>query len=225
MKTFVVGDIHGCFNTLNHLLMNICNVNKKDKIILLGDYIDRGPFIKETIDFIIGLIELDYNIICLRGNHEQLLLDSLKNPKSMIQWLKNGGETTMNSFLVMNPLFLDDKYINFFENTKLYHFEDDFLCVHAGLNFDINDHFSDTKAILTSRISNVIPEKIGNRRLITGHTPKTIAEINQSLNTNQIRLDGGCVYHKKVTNLGKLVALEINEMNLYYTDNIEDNLG
>lgn len=222
MRTFVIGDIHGCFFSLNRLLFDICNITKRDRIILLGDYIDRGPFIKETIDFIINLIDTGYNIVPIRGNHEQYLIDSLNNPKMLVNWMKNGGESTLNSFMVMNPLFLDDQYINFFENTKYYHLEQDFVCVHAGLNFAIEDPFLDKKAILNQRISSVVPQKIQGKRLIVGHTPKSIQDITLSLQTDTIRLDGGCVYHKKIKTLGNLVALELNEMQIFYTQNIEE---
>lgn len=222
MRTFVIGDIHGCFFTLNHLLFDMCNITKRDRIIFLGDYIDRGPFIKETIDTIINLINNGYDVIPLRGNHEQMLIDSLNNPKMLINWMKNGGESTLNSFMVINPLFLEDKYIDFFLSTKFYHLEPEFICVHAGLNFKNDDPFYDKKAMLTQRISNVILGKTNGRRLIVGHTPKNLQEIRTSLYTDTIRLDGGCVYHKKVSTLGNLVALELNEMHLQYTKNIEE---
>lgn len=222
MRTFVIGDIHGCFFTFNHLLFDICKITKRDRIILLGDYIDRGPFIKETIDSIINLINVGYDITTIRGNHEQMLIDSLNNPKMLINWMKNGGESTLNSFMVINPLFLEDKYINFFINTIYYHLEEEFVCVHAGLNFNNDDPFLDKKAMLTQRISKVQLSHTGGRRLIVGHTPKNIQEIRTSLYTDTIRLDGGCVYHKKVSTLGNLFALEINEMQLYYTKNIEE---
>lgn len=222
MRTFVIGDIHGCFYTLNYLLFDLCKITKRDKIILLGDYIDRGPFIKETIDLIINLIDTEYDIVPLRGNHEQLLIESLDTPKMLINWMKNGGESTLNSFMVINPLFLEDKYINFFLNTKYYHLEQDFICVHAGLNFSLDDPFSDKKAMLTQRVSNVNLTKTLGRRLIVGHTPKNLNEIRTSLYSDTIRLDGGCVYHKKVSTLGNLVALELNEMQLFYAKNIEE---
>ncbi len=222
LRTIVVGDIHGCYNSLNHLLMNICKISKNDKIILLGDYIDRGPYIRQTIDYIVDLINMNYNIIALRGNHEQYLLDSLTDPKSIVTWMKNGGETTLNSFEVINPLFLEDKYIDFFQNTKYYYIEGNFVCVHAGLNFDKDNPFVDTKAMLSKRINSIISEKIDGRKLIVGHTPTNINDIKESLNTNLIKLDGGCVYHKKVKTLGNLVALILDDMQLFYTINIED---
>ncbi len=220
-RVFVVGDIHGCFHTLKYLLFESCKITINDRIIFLGDYIDRGPYIPETIELIISLIKKGYDIIPIRGNHEQLFIDSLNNPKKLIQWFKYGGQSTLDAFFVINPNFIEDEIIEFFLHTKYYHLENDFVCVHAGLNFDLQDPFSDKTAMLYSRNSNVIPDRIGNRKLISGHTPFKIDDIRRSLDTNFIRLDGGCVYDKKVKDLGLLVALELGEMQLYYTKNID----
>jgi len=54
MKTFVVGDIHGCFKSLKELYSNL---DGWDRLIFLGDYIDRGPESKKVIDFLINLQE------------------------------------------------------------------------------------------------------------------------------------------------------------------------
>ncbi|HRP01556.1 MAG TPA: metallophosphoesterase family protein [Candidatus Kapabacteria bacterium] len=221
MRTFVIGDIHGCFYSLQHLLFDICKVTKRDKLIFLGDYIDRGIFIKETIDLILELIDKGFNIVALRGNHEQYLLESLNDPKRLVNWLRNGGDTTLNSFMVMNPLFLEEKYIQFFMNTVFYHCEQNYICVHAGLNFKIDKPLSDTKSMLNSRINTVDSSKIDNKTLIVGHTPQSLQNIKASLLTNLIRLDGGCIYYKKVGSLGNLIALELNSMELYYTQNRE----
>ena len=56
-RVFVVGDIHGCFHTLKYLLFESCKITINDRIIFLGDYIDRGPYIPETIELIISLIK------------------------------------------------------------------------------------------------------------------------------------------------------------------------
>jgi len=220
-KIFVIGDIHGCYNTFKNLIFNVLKVNINDKIILLGDLIDRGPFIKETVELILEMQKKHYDIIVIRGNHEQLLIDSINSPKSMYLWLKNGGETTLDSFCIINPGFLDEEIIRFFYSTKLYHIEDKYLCVHAGLNFEIDEPLKDINYMLNSRISKVIPKKIGDRKLITGHTPKTLEEIKLSLDTNHIYLDGGCVYKNKVKGLGYLVALELHSKELFFTENID----
>lgn len=72
---YVVGDIHGCYDDLMLLLEKI---NKKDadaQIILLGDLIDRGPKTWEVLQWAVEHITEDGKYQCVRGNHEQQVLD------------------------------------------------------------------------------------------------------------------------------------------------------
>src|SRR4051812_31410651 len=72
-----IGDIHGCLDQLQRLV-DLCEQDagsQRSKFIFLGDYIDRGPDSRGVIDFIENLQKWSPDeIICLRGNHEQLLL-------------------------------------------------------------------------------------------------------------------------------------------------------
>ena len=78
MKQYAIGDIHGCSKTFKELLDKI-GLIEGDELYLLGDYIDRGPDSKGVIDTIFELREKGFKVICLRGNHESMLLDALKN--------------------------------------------------------------------------------------------------------------------------------------------------
>ena len=78
-RLFAIGDIHGCFDSLKELIEHKIHLQKNDKLILLGDYIDRGDKSKEVIDFIIKLQEDGYDLVPLLGNHESMLLNVHKN--------------------------------------------------------------------------------------------------------------------------------------------------
>ncbi len=220
-KVYAIGDIHGCGLTLQELVINICELTKDDTLFLLGDLIDRGPRIKFTIDFLLDLIDSGYDIRVIRGNHEEMLLKSINFPKQLTNWYKNGGKDTLDSFELMNANYLEDKYINFFFNSKYYYKTDNFVLVHSGLNFNIANPFSDINAMLFSRDIIVNKEKIGGRRLITGHTPRTLETVKQSINTENIWLDGGCVYSKRLQGMGYLCAFELNSNELFYIKNID----
>ena len=56
-RIIVIGDIHGCCRTLEALLRKIGYIPEEDRIIFVGDYIDRGPHIRETLDLLIRLQE------------------------------------------------------------------------------------------------------------------------------------------------------------------------
>ena len=67
MSTYVMSDIHACFSELQVMLEQI-NFSKVDRLILAGDYIDRGEQNYEMLKWIENCPD---NIILLRGNHEE----------------------------------------------------------------------------------------------------------------------------------------------------------
>ena len=93
-----VGDIHGEVRLLNRLLENILKF-KPERIVFLGDYIDRGPYSKEVID---RIMSMEVPATALLGNHEMLMLNAIEdlgygmNPIEL--WYYNGGEATLQSF-------------------------------------------------------------------------------------------------------------------------------
>jgi len=142
--TWIVGDIHGNASSLAAVLKSIQEIGAK-KIIFLGDYIDRGPDPKQTIDLV---LDLKVETVFLLGNHEAMLLDVIKgeshNPYAVYLWAENGCDTTLKSFNVHDAASLgkqlDKKYIDFFRNLKIFHTEGfgagkkavNFLFCHAG---------------------------------------------------------------------------------------------
>lgn len=90
-RLFAIGDIHGCFDSFKDLVESKIQLQKDDKLILLGDYIDRGDSSKEVVDFIIKLLENGYDIIPLMGNHEAMLLEAFEDEKNISKWIQNGG--------------------------------------------------------------------------------------------------------------------------------------
>ena len=96
-KSFIVGDVHGCSQMLKRLIDKIEWNPSSDRLIFIGDYIDRGEDPKGVVDFVLRLKEDSPLVQCLIGNHEQMLLDYLSNvdPQSFII---NGGLSTLRSY-------------------------------------------------------------------------------------------------------------------------------
>ena len=65
-RLFAIGDIHGCFDSVKELVENKIQLQKIDKLILIGDYIDRGNKSKEVVDFIIELLDDGYDIVLMK---------------------------------------------------------------------------------------------------------------------------------------------------------------
>lgn len=101
---FVIGDLHGRSDLLDAILEEIDavlgEVSMQDpQLVFVGDYVDRGPDSKEVLEKL-HLLCTDYptNVICLRGNHEQMMLDFLDNPVlRSARWLRSGGLNTFSS--------------------------------------------------------------------------------------------------------------------------------
>src|SRR5215813_12487398 len=98
MTTYVIGDIHGRAQLLEQLIRDVPWDIKHDKIIFLGDLIDRGKQSPEVIDLVMDLMKENPNVVVLRGNHEQMMLDCLEYGE--LQWLipENGGQATIASY-------------------------------------------------------------------------------------------------------------------------------
>ena len=99
MKTFVVGDIHGRCAQLLNLLDMLPRDPSSDTLVFLGDLIDRGADAPGCVDHIMKMRrENPERVICLRGNHEQMLMDFLDGTSNI--WLTpvTGGERTFEQY-------------------------------------------------------------------------------------------------------------------------------
>src|SRR4051794_34955507 len=95
LLTIAIGDVHGCVDKLRALLVACDEVRagREARYVLLGDYIDRGPHAREVVDFLIRRQRSEGSrLVCLRGNHEQMLVDAAARGRSMADlkdWLGN----------------------------------------------------------------------------------------------------------------------------------------
>lgn len=102
---FAVGDIHGHATLLDDILARI-GPKRDDRIVFLGDYIDRGPASFAVLKKLFALSQdRPDRIVCLMGNHERMMLDFIDDPLGVgVQWLRCGGRETLASFGVQSPI-------------------------------------------------------------------------------------------------------------------------
>jgi serine/threonine protein phosphatase 1 len=193
---YAIGDVHGRADRLTALVELIRQdvqragaLSLKPTLMLLGDYIDRGPHSREVIDIILAL-EADplFQTIALRGNHDQFLLDFLEDGSSGGAWLQYGGGATLASYGVVPPRQRSDQdgwrqtaqalnqalppeHLDFFNRTRLGAVLGDFVFVHAGVrpgtqleDQDPWDVMSIRKPFLASR------EPMAGKVVVFGHT-------------------------------------------------------
>ena len=161
-----------------------------------------------------------YKIHTLRGNHEQLLLDSENDEKSFEHWTKNGGDKALESFNIDSIKTLNPIYLNFIKRTKFFIQRKDSILVHAGLNFSIENPLADKVSMLWIRNFQVNSDYLKGKILIHGHTPKTREHIISQKFESPINIDGGCVF-KDREGFGSLFALNFNEKKLIEVWNID----
>lgn len=208
---WAIGDIHGCYKTMIALLGRL-NLKEEDKVIFLGDYIDRGPLPIKVLDFMMQ--KHPYKKIVLRGNHEEFLREWLLNPKDIyIPWVRNGGQITIDSI----PRGMTGEYFNFISLLPFYHEEPDYYCVHSSFS-KYGSPFEDTEVMLWSRGT---PPDMG-KRIISGHTPVNPAEVRRSVrHSSWIRIDNGCVFKSHEPEFGQLVAFCLDNNDLIFQPNID----
>jgi calcineurin-like phosphoesterase family protein len=219
-RRFVIGDVHGCAATLRRLVDDTLRPFPRDRIYLLGDLIDRGPDSKGVLDFIFELLERGLSVSSVRGNHEEMCLQAGDDHYNLGLWTANGGQATLESFQADGPGDIPHRYRDFLASLPLYILLDDFVIVHAGLNFDTQNPFEDTSAMLWTRSPVVDRQRIGDRRLICGHTLVPRSRLEASLNSSKIMLDNGCVFGGW-PETGSLAALELESMTVQYQENID----
>ena len=234
-KHWVIPDIHGCCNTLKALVEEQLRPSRHDWIYFLGDYIDRGPDSKGVIDYIMGLQADEYNIRLLKGNHEEYFQRIIEEPagkkfmgmpwrnKLKTEWFRYGGRETLKSFGVEDIMKVPEKYVEWMRQLEYYIVLDEFVLVHAGLDFELEHPFEDKHSMLWIREFNVKPEKISHRKVIHGHVPVSLDFMDLVINSssfNFIDLDNG-VYMTSKEGFGNLVAWELESGELSIQHNLD----
>ena len=197
-KIFAVGDIHGSFDKLLSL-MDLIDIDwKKEALVFIGDYVDRGPQSKEVVDYLMDLGQRENGVIFLKGNHEQMLEDYVSGA-DRLSFLYNGGEATLESYLKggngTGEDLIPPAHLDFFANLRLYHETDDYIFVHGGLKPGISLDQQDQWDMLWIRDEFIASKFDFGKRVIFGHTPFR----EPLVQSNKIGIDTGAVYGNKLT--------------------------
>lgn len=199
-KIFAIGDLHGCFDKFMSLWSKL-NVTDNDLCIFLGDYIDRGDKIGETLTWIMEQSKKK-NFVFIAGNHEKMMLDAFHKDREFMNqifsgektqltnrdveeheaaavWICNSGYKTVNALLRLQRKnkFIVDEFLNFIEELQLNHtIEIDgrkYCFVHAGIRPGIELEEQAIMDLLWIRKDFFHSRKGYNGKdvIIVGHTP------------------------------------------------------
>ena len=235
MNTFVIGDIHGGLSALIQVI-DRANIQPKDKLIFLGDYVDGWSQSPQLIDFLIGLSKT-HNCIFIRGNHDQLFLNYLETGNKHIDegmWFKHGGEATVTAYKNVTENN-KNKHLDFLKSLQNYYLDaQNRLFVHAGFtNMSGVEHeyfprllywdrtLWETALCLNQNIGKTSPyyPKRFNlyHEIYIGHTPTTRVDSLEPINIANIwNIDTGAAFK------GKLTILNIETKDFYQSDFLFD---
>jgi serine/threonine protein phosphatase 1 len=232
MRTFVIGDLHGRRTQLRALLDMIPRDTEEDTLVFLGDLVDRGEEIPGTVEDISALVRAcPERTICLRGNHEQMLLDfidacatiwlhaavgSACTIKQYVgEWIRIRTEKDFADVRRRFAASLPAEHVEFFRSLPLYHEDDYALYVHAGL--EDGKHPRDTAAhhLLWSRDPDFFKFYAG-KPCIFGHTPTPLLPLRGRLGHHGIYMHNSAVgIDTGYVDSSPLTCLQLPDLILY----------
>jgi serine/threonine protein phosphatase 1 len=192
--TVAVGDIHGMAEKLERLLGKIeawlsSAGDDSVQFIFLGDYVDRGPDSKGVVEKVRAM-QRD-GAICLRGNHEQLMIDATLSVIGERNFLRNGGEGTLRSFgsaaaFVEAQTWMTTLPTSYDDGLRHY--------VHAGVRPGVPLDRQDDQTRLWIREEFLYFQGIFPRYIVHGHTPTILTNPDQhtpEIRDNRCNVDTG----------------------------------
>ena len=182
---YAIGDIHGCATLLEKALVWIQRQSGSDPfhVIFIGDYIDRGPDSRSVLDILMaGPRRPEDRYTCIRGNHEQMCLDSSLSNLHHREWLGNGGDATLDSF----GGSLGSAYSDWMGALPFWHEDNLRIFVHAGLEPGIAPSNQDPETLLWIRERFLNSRRSFGKHVVHGHTP-----VGPTLLKNRTNIDAG----------------------------------
>ncbi|MCI0388621.1 MAG: serine/threonine protein phosphatase [Acidobacteria bacterium] len=136
-RTLVVGDIHGKLKLFNRLLEEMEYKPGEDRLILIGDLVDRGEDSRGVVARALDLTRETLNKVkVIRGNHEAMMLAALAYPESEQAelWYYNGGVETLQSYIDEDGnLDVPEEHWDFLASLPTWFEDDHAIYVHASL--------------------------------------------------------------------------------------------
>jgi serine/threonine protein phosphatase 1 len=199
MLTYAIGDVHGCLAKLLRLLDRCLHHSggRAHRFVFVGDYIDRGPDSCGAIETLIELQgERGDDVICLRGNHEALMLEALDTGDPIL-WFMNGAAETLASYGVEHPSALPPQHVDWVAALPFWFDDGQRYFVHAGVNPALPLDRQTDRDRLWIREPFLTSTRDFGRLIVHGHTPMRTGL--PDLRPNRLNIDTGAVYGGPLT--------------------------
>jgi serine/threonine protein phosphatase 1 len=196
MNAFIIGDIHGCFYTLEKMLSHW--EPSDQKLVCVGDYIDRGNYSGRVLKLLWELQRSHAETVLLKGNHE-FIYKYHYTQEPQIDWASVGaGKHTISDFELEN--ITTAMAIDFFDTLLLEYDTHGYKISHAGIantatNVYNEDNFEYGVLWTRKELKN-----LGKPQII-GHTPHELQTPLIKTSSNSYNIDSGCCYGRGLTGI------------------------
>jgi serine/threonine protein phosphatase 1 len=232
MKTFVIGDIHGRRAQLQILLGMLARDADEDTLVFLGDLIDRGMDAPGVVSDVLEMQrENPERVVCLRGNHEQMLLDCIDD--GALVWFSpaTGGAYSFEQYTghALRLLKEEDfeearreiaecvpaEHLEFFRGMPHFYEDDYAIYVHAGLDHGKHPRETSEHFLLWARDKDFYTNYTG-KPCVFGHTPTPFLPLRGRLGRHGIYIFHSAIGIDTGYNQNSpLTCLELPDFNLY----------
>ncbi len=179
-QTFAIGDIHGQYSRLLKLLARLGDLaDPGDSLVLVGDYVDRGPDSRGVLDHLIALHDggWDGPVITLRGNHEAIMMEAIMSPKSEHEWFRNGGWDTVISYTAGAQVrnwrpFVPAPHLELLAALQPWYEDEHAIYVHAGMRPGVAPAESREEDLYWIREEFINSDYAWDKVVVFGHTPQ-----------------------------------------------------
>ena len=168
--TYVIPDIHGRIDLLRDGFVGIVEHagGSAGTIVALGDYVDKGPDSKAIIDFLRAGPPPEWSFFPLKGNHDMMMVEALRDPARMSWWLQRGGDDAIRSY-GGDPANVPPGDIEWLDRLALVHVDRQRIYVHAGLDPDLPLDQQTERTLLWKRYQAGDALDFGGRHIVHGH--------------------------------------------------------
>jgi serine/threonine protein phosphatase 1 len=167
-RTLVIGDIHGCDRALETLLAKL-DIQPADTFVVLGDIVDRGLGTRQVIEQLLEL-KKRCQLVYIKGNHEETMLDALLGGQLRELWLMHGGLEAIASY--GSEREIPESHLRFMEDSLDYWETDSAIYVHANLEPAVELPKQNSDWLRWRKLAGNEPKHPSGRTVYCGHTPQ-----------------------------------------------------
>jgi serine/threonine protein phosphatase 1 len=169
-STYVIPDLHGRCDLLGEALAGIAARARGQAgiVVTIGDYVDKGPDSKGVIDRLQSGLDAGWKLVALKGNHDAMMVEALRDPAKMAPWMEKGGDTALASY-GGDPAAVPQSHIAWLDQRQLLHVDAHRLYVHAGVDPELALDRQSEATLLWKRYPKGFSGGFGPLHVVHGH--------------------------------------------------------